>query len=695
MTMEELKAEVDALKARDDAWAKDYLETDRGLRRCCLAEACRRHENDDVSERILEYMRLYGGTFTPFVDPDLMFAGTPGHYSPFRGAKSGHLWSDVTGITSDRGHYCADYEKMVRVGVKGVRAEVEAATPKTDEQRMVKAAMLEALDLFKAYILKHADEAARTAKRRHMTPEQVARMNALAADLNYIATEPPVTMKQGLQLILLTHSYVMFKTYTDTITFGNLDRMLDGLYEKEKRAGTLDKMGALEEICHFCLALSRMIRDTQNIVLGGSNADGSFFENDLTVLFLKAQTLVHYEQPSVSLKIRPETSDAVWDAALDLLAKGGGMPSFLNDKRYIEALVKSGFSREDANTFVNVGCYEATPYGNTFGATISGAVQLVKIFAAFFAKKDDYASFDDFLAGWEKYLTDTYMNELLPEYIARRESIEKYSASPFAATLFDGCIEKLAFPEKYGAKYNIHSVLFGGLGTITDCLSCVKHFVFDTHTYTLAQLRDAVESDWQDAGMLAAVRAYPDRFGCGSEFTDKLASREADFMHRLAFDHPFGPNIMTTALFLFTEDIYTVGLPATPDGRKTDDRYSYGAAAAELLPRRDVTKVLMSTAQLPLDEFPIGAPMTVNITADTLATAKGRKTVREMIATFLEQGGTHIQINVADPEVLRDAQKHPEKYKDLLIRISGHTEPFTRLNPTMQNALIARAEMGC
>ena len=103
----------------------------------------------------------------------------------------------------------------------------------------------------------------------------------------------------------------------------------------------------------------------------------------------------------------------------------------------------------------------------------------------------------------------------------------------------------------------------------------------------------------------------------------------------------------------------------------------------------------MSTASLPLERFPIGAPTTVHLTADFLNTAKGREGIRKMVEAYHLEGGTHIQIDIANPDVLRDAQKNPDQYKDLLIRISGHTEPFTRLNRVMQDALIARAEMGC
>ena len=371
------------------------------------------------------------------------------------------------------------------------------------------------------------------------------------------------------------------------------------------------------------------------------------------------------------------------------------MPSMLNDRIYINALRRCGFEDAESNTFCNVGCYEATPTGNTFGGTVSGTLTLPLEFSAFFAKGIEYESFEAFLRAWEEHLTERYKKDMLSAYRDHRAMIVNTSASPFTACIMDGCIDSFRLPEQFGAKNNIYSVLFGGLGTLVDSLLCVKHFVYDTKTYTLSELRTQVAENYSDREMLAAIRAYPIRFGSGDEYSNSLAAREAKLCASIAKENPINAKTkMTPALFIFTGWVNTDKIPATPDGRRNGDRYSYGASASELLPHRDVTKVLLSSAAIPHDHFPIGAPQTVNLTADMLRTPKGREAVRRMVEVYFREGGSHIQIEVARPEVLRDAQIHPERYGDLLIRISGHTEPFVRLNKKMQDALIARAELG-
>lgn len=666
------------------ARALKHNTADHDLRVRCLTEAGEQFQRASALETTMAYLKLYDSRFVPYVCEDLYFAGAAGNFR----------LPEVAGLTDDIGHFCPNYQKLVEQGVTELRRQVLETRPTTPEQARVKQAYLDTMDLFVSYMQKHARRAEEMAADcQGETRDNLLRM---AHDIDYICKRRPATFMQGLQLVFFAHAYVFVKPHTNTITFGNLDRVFEPLYLSDRAVGTLTRDSALEMICHFYLALSFMERDTQNIVLGGSDENGGYFENDLTVLFMEGQKILHFEQPSVSLKIRSDTSDAVWDAALDLLSKGGGMPSFLNDSLIIRSLVRAGFSQKEANTFCNVGCYEATPYGNTFGGTVSGIITLVEVFAKFFAQDAEYDTFDDFLNAWEAFLQEQYLTVYLPSFAARRENIRTHSASTFLGLILDGCTERLKLPEQCGAQNNIFSVNLGGIGTVTDSLLCVKHFVYDTQIWTLPELRRQVAENYPDGEALALLRSYPVRFGSGDAYSNQLAAREAQLLASLVTDHPFDREIkMLPSLFHFTGDILADEIPATPDGRRAGDRYSYGVAGSELLARRDTTKLLLSAVELPLELFPIGAPMTVNLAAEFLKTQKGRSGVRTMVETFLKEGGFHIQINIADPEVLRDAQKHPEQYKDLLIRISGHTEPFIRLNAAMQEALIARAEMGC
>ncbi len=654
------------------------------MREAILDQVAYRYTDGTALDRVMAFYGEYVQEFQPFVSSELCLAGSPGEFKLSK--------KNYAGLCHDIGHYCANYAMLVTLGVDGLRSKIQAGEPNDLTGMRNKAAFLEILELFVRYMSRHADTAEAMAQEN---ATHRATLLALAANIHHICERKPESFIEGLQLIWFAHSFILLKPYTDTITYGNLDRILAPLYEADLQAGRLDRQEACRIICHFYLLSETMYRDTQNIALGGSSENGEYFENDLTLLFLEAQKALHLEQPSLSLKIRPDTSDALWEAALDLISLGGAMPSFLNDKVYIDALRRCGFDEAEANTYCNVGCYEATPTGNTFGGTVSGSVTLPTEFAAFFANGIAYDDFDSFLLGWETHITKRYQNEIVPSYRYHRATITNASASPFTACIMSGCVESFRLPEQFGAKHNIFSVLFGGIATLVDSLLCVKHFVYDTKAYTLNELRAQVADNFSDDTVLATIRAYPLRFGSNDAYSNTLAAKEARLLARLATENPIHDKTkMLPALFIFTGWADDDRVPATPDGRRYGDRYSYGASASELLPHRDITKVLLSSAHLPLEVFPIGAPQTVHLTADLLHTAKGREAAKQMVKTYFGEGGTHLQIEVARPEVLRDAQKHPERYSDLLIRISGHTEHFIRLNKKMQDALIARAELG-
>lgn len=665
---------------------KGHNTADHALRMTCLRNAEEKNKDKQAVDIVMEYQRQYGDSFEPFIYDDLFIAGSGGQFYPSK-------WSEY--LNSDIGHYCPNFKSLVDSGVDGILKRINEATPVDEIGENTKKVFHDVFMLFISFMKKHINVV-----KNHIetaSPDQKENLLRMVKDIEHICEQKPSTFLQALQLIWFANCYVHLKPYTDTITLGNLDTALIDLYRADIASNRITKEKALEYICHFYLAFETMGRDTQNIVLGGSNELGNNTENELTELFLKAQTLTHLEQPSVSLKIRTDTSSQVWDSAIELLRTGGGMPSFLNDSIIIDSLRKVGFSEAESNTFCNIGCYEATPYGNTFGGTVSGNFVMPKEFAAFFVAEENYSTFDEFYNAWHKYVTEKYKSTYVPSYAKKcLEDVGQHSASPFSGCILDGCIENLRIPEQFGAKNNIFSVLFGGLGTIVDSLLCVKHFVFDTQKYTLDMYRDQVRNNYPDIKFLAEVRAYPSRFGSSDEYSNIIAQKEATFIADLVRNNPFDERVkMLPAMFIFTGDVYTQSIPATPDGRKNGDRYSYGSSASELLPHRDLTKVLMSSSKLPQVLFPIGAPQTVNLMPNLAQSDKGVEVIKNMVQTYHKEGGTHLQINIANPTILRAAQENPEQYTDLLIRISGHTEPFVRLNKQLQDALIERSEKGC
>jgi len=678
-SLQELK---DSLKTDVSA----LIAEDHHLREDCLQTACKTFSSGSALEKTMEYLRLYHSRFTPYICDDLFLAGAGGNF----------YIKQIDELTTDGGHYCPDFEKLLQVGVVGLSEEIASRTPENEIQKQTQAAFLETLNLFCGYMRKHQEAALQ--KSTVATGEHKVNLLRIAANIQTICEQKPTTFLQGLQLIWFANCYIHLKPYTNTITLGNLDRTLFHLYQSDIRSGNLTPEIAKEQICHFYLAFETMARDTQNIVLGGSDANGNYFETPLTRLFLQAQTILHLEEPVVSLKIRPDTSDAVWKDALELLEKGGGMPSFLNDSLYIRGLKQEGYTDEEANTFANIGCYEASPYGSSFGSTTCFCWRLPDEFTRFFRDVDDFPDFRSFLNAWHTFLTNRFLKEKLPQLKKQRfETLFYHSACTFSGCLLDGCIETLRLPEQGGAKNNIMGVNLGGLATVVDSILCIKHFVYDTKEWTLDFYKKQISENYPDTDILAKIRRFPNRFGSFESFSTDFAAEEAAFLHDLITKNPLSDNIKSMpALFMFFDDILGAeALSATPDGRRDGERYSYGASASELIPKREIPKILRSTAALPLDLFPDGAPQSINLMPNLAQSKKGKEMIRTTIETYFREGGSHLHINAANPDILKDAQKNPEQYQDLLIRVSGHTEPFIRLTKKLQDALIARTQAGC
>lgn len=241
------------------------------LRLRCLDRAGEDYPDATALKKSLAFLHFYQKEFSPFVNKDMYFAGIVGYF---------YLPRNRVGLVEDIGHYCANYKTLIDRGVNGIRAQIIKGKPTDAVGKENKKAFLESLDLFVAYMLKHAEEAERQSL-EDCDEKQRNNLLRMASDIRWISVHKPKSFMQGIQLIWFAHSYILLKPYTNTITFGNLDRILGGLYETDVKKGLLDREEAVKILCHFILSIMPMNRDTQNISLGGSDENGNYFENDL------------------------------------------------------------------------------------------------------------------------------------------------------------------------------------------------------------------------------------------------------------------------------------------------------------------------------------------------------------------------------------------------------------------------------
>ena len=599
------------------------------------------------------------------------------------------------GFFPNGGHYSADYRLPLQVGLGGMIARIDAIEPSTPETATNRKAMLHAWRSLSLLIERYADEAANLAEQENCRDRQVE-LRQIAENCRRLILDKPETFHQALQLTYFIQIFLHLEGLgSNSMSFGRLDQFLYPFYRRDRQCGRLTVEQA-EELW-MCFAEKVSYCDcSQNLVLGGYDTNGREAGNELSCLIMRAQAAVKMRQPSLSLRVTPQTGDEAWAAALTLAAGGFGMPSFFNDPVVIKALENTGAEKTDACHYAIIGCYEANVQGCTYGQTTALELSLPAVLLDFLKERQarQFDDFDTFLAAWKQFFIERYEQYYLPGYQLIRERYATQSASPFLAGILAGCGHSGRLPEHYGAKYNWFGLNILGFGTLADSFYVIKKLVFDTGAFELAELIEQVRLNFPDESFYQRCRNLPGKYGTGNPESDELARGLSGFIAQVVLPRKLNNDVqLSPSLFRFLSDVYAAEIPATPDGRRLGERVSYGAAPTESAGATP-TSLLRSAANLRTDLYANGTPISLTFPPELLADATGRRQTRSLIEAFFAQGGFHLQLSLQDADILREARACPEQHRDLLIRISGHSNYFVVLDDTLQQALIERAALG-
>lgn len=559
-------------------------------------------------------------------------------------------------IQSNHGHIIVDYGRVVREGVPGLRRAV-AAMPAGDNR----AAFAMSLEAFATFVSRHG-----------------------FADL---AVRPPATFHEALQLTWFVQIFLSAEGLASAISFGRLDQYLWPFLDADLKAGRCTLEEAFEDVCCFCLKCCEGA-ESQNLTVGGPG------ENPLSILLLQAMRALKVWQPSLSVRIGADTSDAFWQAALALCETGIGMPAFFNDSVVTTALEKLDIPPERAVDWGIVGCYEATPQGDTCPYTVGGGFALPEILDDYLRTRPEPATFERFKAGFKAYFADCWRNRILPEFAQRQASLEQHAISPFESLCVTGCIESGRAAEQAGARFNLFGVNILGIGTLIDSLLAVKTLVFDEQALSLAELVEQVDNDFPDRQLHQRCRRLPGKFGTDMPASNELASELSAFIAREILDARLPNGVRPyPGFFWFGQDIHR-RCPASPDGRLAGERPSYGCGPGVMLEHPGVTAILNSAAQIDHAACACGNPLTLSFNRNELAGADGPKLLRQVIEAYFQRGGFHLHVNIVDADDLKKAKANPTHYQDLTVRISGFSARFVNLDEQWQDAIIERTAQG-
>lgn len=568
-------------------------------------------------------------------------------------------------------HTVPDFNRIMKYGLGDFirRAELcNESDPSPDRE-----AMLISLKAISGFILRAADF---WAEKR---PKESAR-------LRNIALNPPENFAEGLQLMWLIFC-ILEAQGRGSNAIGRMDQYLYEAFRKSKP----DHTESLNMICHVFAKLEGF-HEVSNICIGGVTSDGEDAANELSYLILKAVGLVRSSSTNLSARVYDHSTDEFLTACIRLIASGIGFPAIMNDEVYIPSLRSCGIPLDAARDYALFGCVEgnipgrAPAWSDSFFSLPEKLIEVLEDLEDFECYQDLRDAFAESVKdGLKKHLE--WYHDLLKKY-----PVDRFP-DPLLSALTASCIERGLDINAGGAEFpRQHGIGMVGLANIADSLAAIKKLVFEEKRITKQELLTALKNNFENAEelRLTLINCAP-KYGNDDEYVDSIA---ADVV-RICSEGVAGLRIFDGGFCkaCMASNVQNIGrgnvLPATPDGRFGWTPLSDAASPNGGLDRNGPTAFLNSI----LTPDYSGMNCTVvnmRFSPDMFADESGIQRMLVMLRKFIACRGHEIQFNVADSETLLDAKAHPEKYGDLIVRVSGFSAVFTKLSPEVQEDIIRR-----
>ena len=642
------------------------------------------------------------------------------------------------------GHLTPGFKKIVDVGYGAIRKQAQDWLDShvnnlmgDDAQKVLfyTAAVMScdaATILLKRYGAKCLEKAAACTE-----PKRKAELESMADSLAWISENPCRTFREACQAAI-TYQYSLRLSYIgDTGSFGRFDQCTWPYLKKDLEEGRLTLDEAQEIVDCFFMKINSMygggvlsvpgagdlikiigIGNTYlHTTVGGVDPKtGEDASNPVTYMVLESLARLSLHDPTISLRGNKNTPDDLWALALETSTKVGGLPLFQNDDIIIPGIIKEmGFTLEDARDYAIIGCQEITGSGNDYSAANGVAPPHASIHysallcAALNDGKNPYngeqssihtgflydmKSFDEVKEAWRTlaryYLkAQVSLNNYL-EYL-----VQYHTPHPILSISMDGCMESGKDCTAGGAKYNSYGGTATGLATVADSLTAIKYMVFDKKLCTARELYDAVMANWEGYEPLRQqiINEVP-HFGNADPYADEQMTWVINAYYDACKEcYSSRTRIYKAGLYGAADHVgqgYTAW--ATPDGRLAGTPIADAASPCQSRDTNGPTAVFASSLCYDHSKFMDGVCLNIRLHPTALSRDDGIAKLRDMVKTYMDNGGAEAQFNVVSTEALRKAQETPDQYRNLVVRIAGYSAYFVELTRDCQNDLISRHE---
>ncbi|MCP4763824.1 MAG: glycyl radical protein, partial [archaeon] len=547
----------------------------------------------------------------------------------------------------------------------------------------------------------------------------------IAKNMKKVPWEPPTSFHEAIQFAWFTLDVALISQGSaGIIAIGRPDQYLYPFYKNDIDNGNITEKIALELIEEFMIktsynliplaefakmTASELGADENAITVGGVAENGEDGANGLTYLFLDAIANIKNMTNSFSIRMSSQSSEEYLLKIADVYSKTSGSALF-NDDIIVPSLMKNGYTIEEARDYGLIGCVEPASSGNSFSCTSGNDISLAGVLEMVLnngklrmmgkrtglktGKFEDFKSFEEILEAYKKQLFHTI--EKISKHIDVKDKIySREFHNPYISLTFEGCIENGTDMTQGGAKYSFGSIGGRGISTVADSLIAIKKAVFEDKIVTLKELKKALNSNFRGKEALRQklINKYP-KYGNDNDEVDDLIKWIADiFCDEVNTKKNIWGQCVRPGFFSFGMHVFDGSyLGATPNGRKAGMPVNNSMSPNNGCERNGPTAVIKSYSKINHEKISNGSSLNIRLLPSSIETDKGKKNLASILKAFIDLKGMHVQFNVVDNKILKEAQKHPDDYRDLVVRVSGYNAYFTDLGKPVQEDIIKRTQ---
>lgn len=637
-------------------------------------------------------------------------------------------------------HLAVNYEKILAFGLKGyeervkdLKAKLDLTDPDSIDKNIFYKAVLiviEAVHQFAQRYSKLSQELADREKDSKRKAE-LLEISRICAKVPY---EPATSFYEAVQSVWFIQLILQIESNGHSLSYGRFDQYMYPYYIKDIQEKVITKDEALELLtCLWIKTLTiNKVRSQahtlssagspmyQNVTIGGQTPDKKDAVNELSFVVLQSIAQTRLTQPNLTVRYHKNINKAFFDDCIEVMKLGFGMPALNNDEIIIPSFINWGVKEEDAYNYSAIGCVETAVPGK-WGYRCTGmsyinfprvllcamndGVDLTtgKRFTKGYGYFKDMKSYEELLSAWDKTVREMTRYSVIVENAIDKAS-ERDVPDILCSALTDDCIGRGKTIKEGGAVYDFISGLQVGIANMADSLAAIKKLVFEEKKITPTQLWNAILDDFQsdeNKKIQAMLIDEVPKYGNDIDYVDNLVVEAYDsyldeikkYPNTRYHRGPIGGIRYGGTSSISANVGQGMGTMATPDGRNAYEPLAEGCSPAHNADKNGPTAVFKSVAKLPTEKITGGVLLNQKMTPQMLSTEENKQKLEMLIRAFFNRlHGYHVQYNIVSRETLIDAQKHPEKHKDLIVRVAGYSAFFNVLSKKTQDDIIGRTE---